>query len=119
MVTPIDIVRAQCPAVCAHAARSGNGSTHGYCWAQDVGSHTVCARMTEEFFAFAGAGNDPRWRLNSTSCGRWGGWCLCVARWREALAAGVAPPVVLAATHEKALNVVTLEQLSRNALDRQ
>ena len=45
-------------------------------------------------------------------------WCLCVARWREAFEAGVAPPVSLAATHEKALAVVTLEQLTRHALDR-
>jgi uncharacterized protein (DUF2237 family) len=46
-------------------------------------------------------------------------WCLCAARWREALEAGVAPPIRLAATHEKALAVVTLEQLARHALDAQ
>lgn len=44
-------------------------------------------------------------------------WCICVARWREALEDGVAPPVILASTHEKALAVVTLEQLTRHALD--
>ena len=42
-------------------------------------------------------------------------WCLCVGRWREALAAGVAPPVVLAATHEEALAVVPLDDLERHA----
>jgi hypothetical protein len=42
-------------------------------------------------------------------------WCLCVGRWREALAAGVAPPVVLAATHEETLAVVTLDDLERHA----
>ena len=42
-------------------------------------------------------------------------WCLCVGRWREALAAGVAPPVVLEATHEEALAVVTLDDLERHA----
>jgi len=46
-------------------------------------------------------------------------WCLCAARWREAFEAGVAPPVYLAATHEKALQYVTLEQLARHALDAQ
>jgi uncharacterized protein (DUF2237 family) len=46
-------------------------------------------------------------------------WCLCAARWREAFEAGVAPPVYLAATHEKALQFVTLEQLARHALDAQ
>src|SRR5215210_2693570 len=44
-------------------------------------------------------------------------WCLCVARWKEALAAGVAPPVVLAATHEAAVGVVELSELKRHAHD--
>lgn len=44
-------------------------------------------------------------------------WCLCAARWREALEAGMAPRVLLAATHEAALEVVSLEQLKRYALD--
>ena len=97
----------------------------GYCHTgpQDVGSHTVCARVTEEFLAYSLArGNDlttarPEFHFPGLRAGD--RWCLCAARWREALAAGVAPPVVLAATHEKALGVVTLEQLSQNALDRQ
>jgi uncharacterized protein (DUF2237 family) len=45
-------------------------------------------------------------------------WCLCVDRWKEALDAGVAPPVFLRGTHRAALTVVTLEQLSKHALDR-
>jgi uncharacterized protein (DUF2237 family) len=44
-------------------------------------------------------------------------WCLCATRWREALEAGVAPPVMLAATHEAALRYVSLEDLKNNALD--
>jgi uncharacterized protein (DUF2237 family) len=44
-------------------------------------------------------------------------WCLCVSRWKEALAAGVAPPVVLAATHRAALAVVTLDELRAHAVD--
>jgi len=97
----------------------------GYCHTgpQDVGSHTVCARLTAEFLAFSLLrGNDlttPGPEYNFPGLRPGDRWCLCVARWREALEAGVAPPVVLAATHEKALAVVTLEQLSRHALDRQ
>jgi uncharacterized protein len=90
---------------------------------QDVGSHTVCARLTEEFLEFSSLrGNDlstPRPEFDFPGLRPGDRWCLCIARWREALEAGVAPPVVLAATHEKALAVVTLEQLSRHALDRQ
>jgi uncharacterized protein (DUF2237 family) len=97
----------------------------GYCHTgpQDIGSHTVCARMTDEFLAFSvRSGNDlvtpwPEFGFPGLRAGD--RWCLCVARWREALEAGVAPPVVLAATHEKALEVVTLEQLTRHAVDRQ
>lgn len=97
----------------------------GYCHTgpQDVGSHTVCARLTEAFLEFSLLrGNDlttPRPEFDFPGLRPGDRWCLCIARWREALDAGVAPPVVLAATHEKALAVVTLEQLSRHALDRQ
>jgi hypothetical protein len=96
----------------------------GYCHTgpQDVGSHTVCARVTDEFLAFSvRRGNDlvtpwPEFGFPGLTAGD--RWCLCVARWREALEAGVAPPVVLAATHENALEVVSLEQLARHAVDR-
>ncbi|MCO5107746.1 MAG: DUF2237 domain-containing protein [Burkholderiaceae bacterium] len=79
----------------------------------DVGQHTVCARVTEEFLAFSLArGNDlvtpqPQWRFAGLRPGD--RWCLCAARWLEAWEAGVAPPVVLEATHEAALRVVPLE----------
>jgi uncharacterized protein (DUF2237 family) len=43
-------------------------------------------------------------------------WCLCAKRWREALVAGVAPPVHLQATHSRALDIVTLEELQAHAL---
>lgn len=97
----------------------------GYCHTspQDVGSHTVCARMTDDFLAFSvRRGNDlvtPRPEFDFPGLKADDRWCLCAARWREALEAGVAPPVVLAATHERALDVVTLEQLARHAVDRQ
>jgi hypothetical protein len=82
--------------------------------------HTVCAVMTDAFLAFSRrAGNDlstPRPDLGFPGLAAGDRWCLCVGRWREAFAAGVAPPVVLAATHEEALAVVPLEDLERHAL---
>ena len=95
----------------------------GYCHTgpQDVGSHTVCARLSHEFLEYSMQhGNDlvtPQPEFNFPGLHAGDHWCLCVARWREALEAGVAPPVILASTHEKALAVVTLEQLTRHALD--
>lgn len=95
----------------------------GYCHTgpQDVGSHTVCARVTAEFLAYSQRrGNDlttPRPDYAFPGLAPGDRWCLCVSRWREALVAGLAPPVILAATHEKALAVVTLEELTRHALD--
>ncbi len=82
----------------------------------DTGSHTVCAVMTAAFLAFTRAqGNDlstprPEYRFPGLKPGD--RWCLCALRWREAHEAGVAPPVVLEATHAKALEVI-----ERDALD--
>jgi uncharacterized protein (DUF2237 family) len=87
----------------------------------DVGSHTVCAQMTAEFLAFSKeAGNDlstPRPQFGFPGLKPGDRWCLCVARWKEAMDAGVAPPIVLAATHEAALRVVTLDDLKACALE--
>ena len=86
---------------------------------QDLGSHTVCAVMTEDFLSFTkAAGNDlstprPAYRFPGLKPGD--RWCLCAGRWAEALAAGRAPRVNLAATHAKALEVVTLEDLQAHA----
>jgi uncharacterized protein (DUF2237 family) len=97
----------------------------GYCHTgpQDVGLHTVCTRVTAEFLEFSMLhGNDlstPRPEFEFDGLRPGDRWCLCVARWREAFEAGAAPPVILAATHEKALAVVSLEQLTRHAIDRQ
>ncbi len=80
---------------------------------EDVGVHTVCAEVTEEFLAYAAAqGND----LSTPQPGFAGlkpgdRWCLCASRWAEARDAGVAPPVVLAATHARTLEWVTLDEL--------
>ena len=85
----------------------------------DMGMHTVCAVMTEAFLVYSKlAGNDlstPRPDLGFPGLRAGDRWCLCVGRWREALAAGVAPPVVLEATHEEALAVVPLDDLERYA----
>lgn len=81
----------------------------------DSGSHTVCAIMTEEFLRFSVVrGNDlvtPRPEFRFVGLKPGDRWCLCVRRWEEARRAGVAPPVVLEATHEAALRVVELEEL--------
>jgi uncharacterized protein (DUF2237 family) len=90
---------------------------------QDFGTHVVCAQVTREFLEFSVAhGNDlvtpvPQFRFPGLNPGD--KWCLCATRWKEALAAGVAPPVVLAATHEKALEFVSLADLKRHAVDLQ
>jgi uncharacterized protein len=88
---------------------------------EDTGIHVVCARMTREFLAFSKArGNDlstPEPETGFPGLKPGDQWCLCAGRWKEALDAGVAPPVVLAATHEETLAIVPLESLKRHALD--
>ncbi|HYF37960.1 MAG TPA: DUF2237 domain-containing protein [Prosthecobacter sp.] len=95
----------------------------GYCrtGAGDAGLHTVCAEMTAEFLMFSKIrGNDlstpcPEWDFDGLKPGD--RWCLCVERWKEAMEAGVAPPVCLAATHSSVVEWVTLEELRAHALD--
>lgn len=85
----------------------------------DVGSHTVCARVTEAFLEFSvQRGNDlvtprPEYRFAGLKPGD--RWCVCAARWLEAYEAGVAPPVVLEATHESALRIVPIKALLAHA----
>ncbi|MGH9577810.1 MAG: DUF2237 family protein [Terriglobales bacterium] len=89
--------------------------------AEDTGAHVVCARMTEEYLAFSRSnGNDlstPRPELRFRGLNAGDRWCLCVLRWLEALEAGVAPPLILEATHESALEFVPLEELERHAFE--
>jgi len=88
---------------------------------EDFGSHTVCAEMTAEFLEFSQArGNDlstPRPEMGFPGLEPGDRWCLCAARWQEALKAGCAPRVVLAATHEAALEIVARADLKKYALD--
>lgn len=87
----------------------------------DPGTHVLCTRVTREFLAFSLArGNDlvtPRPEMRFRGLEPGDRWCVCALRWLEALEAGVAPPVVLEATHERALDLVPLELLKRHALD--
>ncbi len=89
--------------------------------AQDVGSHTVCVEVTEEFLQFSKMrGNDL-----STPLPDYGfpglkpkdRWCLCAPRWQEALEANCAPRVILRATHMGALDYCSLADLKKYAID--
>jgi uncharacterized protein (DUF2237 family) len=88
---------------------------------EDFGLHAVCVRVTEEFLAFSSArGNDlstPHPEFGFPGLKPGDQWCLCAARWQEALQAGAAPKVILQSTHAAALRVVKLADLKRFALD--
>lgn len=87
----------------------------------DLGNHTVCAVVTKEFLEHQlSKGNDlvtprPEYEFPGLQAGD--RWCICAARWQEAYEAGLAPPVVLAATHARALEVVDLEALREYGAD--
>ncbi len=88
---------------------------------RDLGTHVVCAEMTEAFLQFtAEQGNDlmtPRPEMNFPGLEPGDRWCLCAGRWKEAVQAGVAPPVILEGTHEAALDVIPLDTLAAHAVD--
>ena len=92
----------------------------GYCTTNDadVGTHTVCAKVTDDFLEYTkGLGNDlstPRGSFPGLKDGD--NWCLCAYRWEEAKKEGRAPPVILDATHEKTLEFVEKEDLQSSAL---
>ena len=85
----------------------------------DAGLHVICCRMTAEFLVFsAQVGNDlstPRPEARFPGLKPGDAWCLCAQRWKEAFEAGFAPPVVLEATHSKALEIVDMDQLLLHA----
>lgn len=107
---------------CSHAPMTGF-YRDGCCETgpEDAGRHVVCAQVSEEFLAFSRArGNDlmtPRPEYGFPGLKPGDRWCLCAERWREAALAGVAPPVVLAATHERALDIIDWTELKAHALD--
>ncbi len=89
----------------------------------DMGLHLVCMVATDDFLEFSKSrGNDlstpnPMYQFPGLQAGD--RWCLCVERWKEALDAGMAPQIVLAATHISALEFVDLEDLEAHAVDRE
>jgi uncharacterized protein (DUF2237 family) len=97
--------------------RDGCCNTHP----TDVGAHVVCARMDQRFLDYSkSTGNDlstPAPHAGFAGLKPGDRWCLCASRWKQALEAGCAPKVFLASTHERALDYVTLEELSAHALD--
>lgn len=105
---------------CSYAPLTGFYRT-GCCetGADDHGRHVICVRVTKAFLDFSrAAGNDlstprPQYRFAGLKPGD--RWCLCALRWKEAWQAGVAPPVVLEATHAAALRIVDLGTLKAHA----
>lgn len=94
---------------------------HCSCGSEDAGLHAICAVVTREFLEHQQqVGNDlatprPEWGFPGLRPGD--RWCVVAARWVQAHLDGVAPPVVLAATNARALEVVPLELLQRHAVD--
>ena len=88
---------------------------------EDLGSHTVCVEVTAEFLEFSRSrGNDlstpiPAFEFPGLKPGD--RWCLCAARWQEALEAGVAPKVVMRSTHQRALELIAFADLASHAID--
>ena len=87
----------------------------------DIGTHTVCSIMTDEFLEFSkAAGNDlstPRPEFGFVGLNDGDQWCLCAARWEQARQAGKAPKIRLAATNQATLAVCRLDDLKMHAID--
>jgi len=87
----------------------------------DLGMHVVCIEASEEFLEFSKAmGNDlstpnPDFEFAGLKPGD--RWCLCALRWKEAMESDMAPPVILTSTHESVLEVVSLDDLKKYAID--
>ena len=85
----------------------------------DLGMHTVCVIVTDEFLAFSKSrGNDlstsvPEFGFTGLKAGD--KWCLCALRWKEALINNIAPKLILEATNEKTLSVIKMEDLIQNS----
>ena len=87
---------------------------------EDLGSHTICVQVTDEFLAFSKSqGNDlstPRLEFGFEGLQEGNRWCVCAARWLDASEAGFAPPVILEACHERCLDIVSLADLKYHEL---
>ena len=88
---------------------------------EDLGSHTVCAQITQLFLDFSKAkGNDlstpmPQYGFEGLKEGD--AWCLCAGRWLEAYESGAAPLVYVQRTHQRAMDIIPLETLNKFAVD--
>lgn len=105
---------------CSHAPRTGF-FRNGHCdtCAEDLGCHTVCVEVTEQFLAASQrVGNDlstPRPEYDFPGLQPGDRWCVCASRWLELIEDDVPAPIVLAATHERTLEIVPLELLQKFA----
>ncbi|APX90463.1 hypothetical protein BV394_12595 [Brevirhabdus pacifica] len=117
--TPVNVLGGPL-APCSHQPRTGF-FRDGHCntCAEDTGSHTVCAVMTDEFLAYSKyVGNDlttPRPEFGFAGLREGDRWCLCAARFRQAAEEGLGPRVDLEATHARALDLVPLSLLKSHA----
>lgn len=88
---------------------------------EDIGMHVVCTEVTEEFLEFSKSrGNDlstPNPELGFPGLKPGDRWCVCALRWKEAMDNGYASPVILASTNESVLEVVSLDDLKKHAID--
>jgi hypothetical protein len=112
---------------CCNVRGTGIGTgfyRNGFCSTgdQDLGRHTVCVEVTEEFLQFSAAvGNDlstPMPHYNFPGLKGGDRWCLCAARWVQAYQAGKAPQILLESTHEKTLSYAPLDILRQHAIDK-
>jgi len=87
----------------------------------DFGMHIICVQVTAEFLEYSkSVGNDlstPMPEHDFPGLKHGDRWCLCASRWKDAYDAGVAPNVILAATHMSAIEFATLEEMKEHALD--
>ena len=87
----------------------------------DIGSHTVCAKVTSEFLEYSKSkGNDlitPRPELDFPGLKEGDQWCVCAMRWLEALNDGVAPPILIKSTNILALDIIDIDLLKKHAVD--
>ena len=88
---------------------------------QDAGAHVVCVQVTQAFLDFTRSmGNDlstPLPAVGFPGLKPGDRWCVCAGRWKQALEAGLAPPVMLTGTHEAALDYVSMSDLKKHAID--
>lgn len=124
--TSINVLGTTMLPCCTDVGGTGIGTgfyRNGYCSTgeQDLGRHTVCVQVTNDFLAFSTqVGNDlstpvPEYSFPGLKDGDI--WCLCAQRWAQAFSANKAPPLFLQATHEKTLDYVSFESLRKYALD--